>query len=54
MPVTQSQCESVMQRLGLQYTTEPGRITVTPRWVKILDFQQRMPEFLERLARERG
>jgi len=30
MPVTQSQCESVMQRLGLQYTTEPGRITVTP------------------------
>jgi hypothetical protein len=31
-----------------------GRIAVTPQWVKILDFEQRMPEFLERLARERG
>jgi phenylalanyl-tRNA synthetase beta chain len=30
MPVTQSQCEAVMQRLGLPYTAEPGRLTVTP------------------------
>jgi phenylalanyl-tRNA synthetase beta chain len=30
MPVTQQQCEGVMRRLGLQYTAEPGRLTVTP------------------------
>ena len=30
MPVTQSQCESVMHRLGLQFTAEAGRLTVTP------------------------
>ena len=30
MPVTQAQCESVMQRLGLRYTSDAGRITVTP------------------------
>ena len=30
MPVTQAQCEGVMQRLGLPFTSEPGRITVTP------------------------
>ena len=30
MPVTQAQCEGVMQRLGLQFTSEPGRLTVTP------------------------
>jgi phenylalanyl-tRNA synthetase beta chain len=30
MPVTQAQCEGVMQRLGLQFTSAPGRLTVTP------------------------
>jgi len=30
MPVTQAQCEGVMQRLGLQFTSESGRLTVTP------------------------
>ncbi len=30
MPVTQEQCEGVMTRLGLQSTSEPGVITVTP------------------------
>jgi phenylalanyl-tRNA synthetase beta chain len=30
MPVTQNQCEDVMQRLGFPYTSELGRLTVTP------------------------
>ena len=30
MPVTQAQCEGVMQRLGLQFTSAPGALTVTP------------------------
>ncbi len=30
MPVTQPECESVMRRLGLQFTSEPGRLIVTP------------------------
>ena len=30
MPVTQAQCEGVMQRLGLQFTSVPGRLSVTP------------------------
>jgi len=30
MPVTQGQCEGVMRRLGLQFSSEPGVITVTP------------------------
>ncbi len=30
MPVTQVQCEGVMQRLGLQFTSAPGQLTVTP------------------------
>ena len=30
MPVTQSQCEGVMQRLGLQFSSSPGTLTVTP------------------------
>jgi phenylalanyl-tRNA synthetase beta chain len=30
MPVTQAQCEGVMQRLGLPFTSAPGTITVTP------------------------
>jgi len=30
MPVTQQQCETVMQRLGLAFVSEPGRVTVTP------------------------
>ncbi len=30
MPLTQAQCEGVMQRLGLTFTSEPGRIVVTP------------------------
>ncbi len=30
MPVTQAQCEGVMQRLGLPFASEPGRISVTP------------------------
>ncbi len=30
MPVTQAQCEGVMQRLGLQFSSAPGRLTVTP------------------------
>jgi phenylalanyl-tRNA synthetase beta chain len=30
MPVTQEQCEAVMRRLGLQFTSEPGRLQVTP------------------------
>jgi len=30
MPVTQAQCEGVMQRLGLPFASAPGLITVTP------------------------
>ncbi len=30
MPVTQEQCEGVMSRLGLAFTSEPGRLSVTP------------------------
>jgi phenylalanyl-tRNA synthetase beta chain len=30
MPITQLQCEGVMQRLGLAFRSEPGRLTVTP------------------------
>jgi len=30
MPITQAQCEGAMQRLNLQFTSEPGRLTVTP------------------------
>ena len=30
MPVTQAQCESVMQRLGLPFTSAPGGLTVSP------------------------
>ncbi|MGH8797112.1 MAG: phenylalanine--tRNA ligase subunit beta, partial [Caldimonas sp.] len=30
MPVTQAQCEGVMQRLGLQFESAPGRLRVTP------------------------
>ena len=30
MPVTQAQCETVMRRLGLPFTSEPGRLAVTP------------------------
>ncbi|MEQ1807807.1 MAG: phenylalanine--tRNA ligase subunit beta, partial [Burkholderiaceae bacterium] len=30
MPITQAQCESVMQRLGLQFTSRGGTLTVTP------------------------
>ena len=30
MPVTQSQCEGVMRRLGLRFTSTPGQLTVTP------------------------
>jgi len=30
MPISQAQCEGVMQRLGFAFTTAPGAITVTP------------------------
>ncbi|MES2992651.1 MAG: phenylalanine--tRNA ligase subunit beta [Pseudomonadota bacterium] len=30
MPVTQAQCEGVMQRLGFTFTSAPGTLTVTP------------------------
>jgi phenylalanyl-tRNA synthetase beta chain len=30
MPITQAQCEGVMQRLGLAFTSAPGRLTVAP------------------------
>jgi phenylalanyl-tRNA synthetase beta chain len=30
MPVTQAQCEGVMTRLGLEFTSEPGTLSVTP------------------------
>ena len=30
MPLTQAQCEGVMQRLGLQFESAPGLLTVTP------------------------
>ena len=30
MPITQSQCEGVMQRLGFAFSSAPGAITVTP------------------------
>jgi phenylalanyl-tRNA synthetase beta chain len=30
MPITQAQCEGVMQRLGFEFTSAPGTITVTP------------------------
>ena len=30
MPITQVQCEGVMQRLALQFTSQPGQLSVTP------------------------
>ncbi|MES3015246.1 MAG: phenylalanine--tRNA ligase subunit beta [Pseudomonadota bacterium] len=30
MPITQAQCEAVMQRLGFRFTGAPGTVTVTP------------------------
>lgn len=30
MPVTQAQCAEVLRRLGLEFSEEPGRLTVTP------------------------
>ena len=30
MPITRAQCEAVMQRLGLQFSSAPGVLTVTP------------------------
>ena len=30
MPVSQAQCEEIMQRLGLQFVSEPGRLIVSP------------------------
>jgi phenylalanyl-tRNA synthetase beta chain len=30
MPLTQAQCEGVMRRLGFEFTSAPGTITVTP------------------------
>jgi phenylalanyl-tRNA synthetase beta chain len=30
LPVAQADCETVMQRLGLPFTSDPGQITVTP------------------------
>ncbi len=30
LPVTQAQCEGVMRRLGLQFASAPGELTVTP------------------------
>jgi phenylalanyl-tRNA synthetase beta chain len=30
MPISQAQCEGVMDRLGLRFGSEPGRLTVTP------------------------
>ena len=44
MPVTQAQCEGVMQRLGLQFTSEPGLITVTPPPVALRSRDRRGPD----------
>jgi phenylalanyl-tRNA synthetase beta chain len=52
MPVTQAQCEGVMQRLGLRYTGAPGRITVTPpSWRFDLRIEE---DLIEEVARVLG
>jgi phenylalanyl-tRNA synthetase beta chain len=52
MPVTQAQCEGVMQRLGLQFSSAPGHLTVTPpSWRFDLQIEE---DLIEEVIRVRG
>jgi phenylalanyl-tRNA synthetase beta chain len=52
MPLSQSQCEQVMQRLGLAWQAEPGRLRVTPPpWRFDIQIEE---DLIEEVARSIG
>jgi phenylalanyl-tRNA synthetase beta chain len=52
MPITQAQCEGVMKRLGLSFSSAAGRLTVTPpSWRFDLKIEE---DLIEEVIRVRG
>ena len=51
--MTAEQYESWEQGVRAMYDSM-AMVTITPTWVKLLDFERTMPEDVERLAREKG